>query len=132
MGKAVFRIRISHESWSISGEQIKVYLSIHALVSLMMVPDPVPGEEKNSSQKNQKLLFLKKKNSYLREVPLAVLSKKVVGQEESTQGEEEQKAVVEEPEKENQFFSKPIRIPVLGNACNSFLAFSSLGYQTSL
>ncbi len=111
MGKAVFWIRISHESRSKSVEQIKVYLCIHAPVSLLLGPDLLPGELNRNNWEEKKwahgtylaILYLKK-NSYLREVPLAVLSKEVVGQEESAQGEEEQKAEVEEPEKENKFF----------------------------
>jgi hypothetical protein len=43
----------------------------------------------------------------------------VVGQEESAQGEEEQKAVVEEPEKENHFFSKYLGNPLALRLCES-------------
>ncbi len=63
----------------------------------------------------------------------------MVGQEESAQGEEEQKAVVEEPEKEKlflqQIFNKrtrayppygPVNVFVLGNACGLFLTFFCL------
>jgi hypothetical protein len=43
----------------------------------------------------------------------------VVGQEESAQGEEEQKAVVEEPEKENKFFSKYLWNQIALRLCES-------------
>ncbi len=41
----------------------------------------------------------------------------MVGQEESAQGKEEQKAVVEEPEKESQFFSKYLGNPLVLRLC---------------